>query len=377
MRMIIQKKDAFYDEKPVYSCYQTTRLFLVIFRSVWPLIFSCSLLLLPADTKLKAQVVSPLQGGHYSPGIKNIRDMANPPSGLFALWYNAYVSSSKYYDQNGRAFSSIRLDQIYPGLPNIEVSTRLKGFTTVPALFWASKPMLPGGAKFMAGVSYNYVSADVSFITERSGIIIDTTFTRRSGGKNSGFSDLFVAPLGLSWGDKKFDFAFLYGFYAPTGKYATGSSDGVGLGFWTHQFQGYGYFYPLPEKSSAIMLGLTYELNSRIKDADVKPGNRFSLEYGISQYISERAALGVHGAHNWQVSDDKGAKVYWNASVHDRKSSLFFNADYWAVRNKLMFGVKYGFDYGIRQRFRNDTWMLNFLFIISSPNSTNELKKPE
>ena len=29
-----------------------------------------------------AQVVSPLQTGHYVPGIMNVRDMATPPDGL-------------------------------------------------------------------------------------------------------------------------------------------------------------------------------------------------------------------------------------------------------------------------------------------------------
>ncbi len=40
-------------------------------------------------------------------------------------------------------------------------------------------------------------------------------------------------------------------------------------------------------------------MNGKIKDRDLTPGNRFSLEYGISQYLSERLGVGVHGAHNW------------------------------------------------------------------------------
>lgn len=315
-----------------------------------------------------AQVVSPLQGGHYSPVVKNIRDMANPPSGLFVLWYNAYFSSDKYIDRDGNEFSSIRLDQIYPGLPNIDLELKLKGFTSVPAIFWASNFKVLGGASYMAGISPNYISADASIISERGGIVIDTTYTRSVEGKNSGFSDMFFAPLGLSWGLKKFDLTFLYGFYAPTGKYETGSSEVVGLGFWTHQFQAYGYYYPFPQKSTAIMLGLTYELNGKIKDADVKPGNRFSLEWGISQFLSEKFELGIHGGHNWQIGDDTGDDVYWDTAVHDRKSTLAFNASYWPWKERLMLSGKYAFDFGIRQRFKNNTWMLNLLLV------TNVLK---
>ena len=319
--------------------------------------------LLNLSSPVIAQVVSPLQGGHYAPVVKNIRDMANPPSGLFVLWYNGYFSSNKYIDKDGNEFNTIRLDQIYPGLPNIDLDLKLKGFTSIPAIFWTSNFKILGGASYMAGISPNYISADASIISERGGIIIDTTYTRTVDGKNSGLSDLFVAPVGLSWGLEKFDLTFLYGFYAPTGKFEAGSSDVVGLGFWTHQFQGYGYFYPVPAKSTAIMLALTYELNGKIKDTEVKPGNRFSLEWGISQFLSEKFELGIHGGHNWQIGDDTGDDVYWDAAVHDRKSTLAFNASYWPWKERLMLKGKYAFDFGIRQRFKNNVWMLNLLFV--------------
>ena len=312
---------------------------------------------------LQAQVVSPLQGGHYSPVVKNVRDMANPPPGLFFLWYNVYFSSDKYIDKDGNEFSSIRLDQIHQALPNIDVSLDLKGFTSIPALFWVSPFTILGGANYMAGISPSFISADASIITERGGIVTDTTITRRVDGKNSGFSDLFVAPIGLSWGWTRLDATFLYGFYAPTGKYEVGSSEALGLGFWTHQFQGYGYFYPLPDKSTAIMLALTYEANGKIEDTDVDPGDRLSLEWGIDQFLSEQFQVGVQGGHNWQVRDDTGGDVYWDATVHDRKSTVAFSAAYWPWKQRLQLNLKYGFDFAVRQRFKQDTWLLNFVFI--------------
>jgi len=99
---------------------------------------------------------------------------------------------------------------------------------------------------------------------------------------------MLVIPVGLSWELERTDLSFFYGFVAPTGTYETGSDANLGLGFWTRQFQGFGYLYPAEGKSTAIMLGLTYELNSKIKDADLTPGNRFSLEWGISQYFSDQ-----------------------------------------------------------------------------------------
>jgi len=160
--------------KIIHTVRQQNQIFLsgfIRFTIILGILFSLS-------HNVIAQVVSPLQGGHYSPVVKNIRDMVNPPSGLFVLWYNVYSSSDKYVDRNGNEFSSIRLDQIYPGLPNINLDLKLKGFIFVPAISWASNFKVLGGASYMTGISPNYISADASLISERGGIIIDTTYNR-------------------------------------------------------------------------------------------------------------------------------------------------------------------------------------------------------
>ncbi len=330
-------------------------------RSAW-LCFNLLMLFSILASPGHGQVVSPLQAGHYAPTLQNVRDLSNPPPGLFFLWYNAYFSSDRYFDRDGNEFRSINLSQIFPRLPDISVDVDVSGLTTVPAVFWASSFEILGGAKYMVGASMSYVSADATILTERPGII-DTLVTREVTGKNSGFGDLFVAPVGLSWGLEKVDLTLLYGFYAPTGRYETGSSDNLGMGYWTHQFQGYGYFYPVVSKATALMLGLTYELNGTVKDADVKPGNRFTLEWGVSQFLSETFEVGAHGGHNWQVADDTGEDVWWDPSVHDRKSAIAFNASFWPWKERVMLNAKYAFDFGARQRFKNSYFMLNALFI--------------
>ena len=187
---------------------------------------------------------------------------------------------------------------------------------------WTRKPMhmrrfplstgdrasvFPGGARYLAGISPSYMSADALIVTERGGI--------------------------------------------------------TGLGFWMHQFRGFGYFYPLSEKATAVMFGLTYELNGKIKDSDATPGGRLSLEWGVSQYLSERLEVGVQGGHNWQVADDSGDGVYWDAGVHYRKSTVGFSAGFWTVPDWLYLSGRYLFDFGLRQRFKNDCWAVNVIFL--------------
>lgn len=311
-----------------------------------------------------AQVASPLQSGHYSPVMMNVRDMAHPPSGLFVLWYNAYTSSGSYIDRDGNKFENIRLSDINSALPDINVDLKLKALASVPTVFWASNFRILGGARYMVGVAPSIIRADVSIFTERGGVINpDTSIVNEIDGSNSGFSDLFVTPLGLSWGWEKYDLTAMYSFYAPTGKYDSGDSESVGLGFWTHQLQARGYFYPRPDKSTAVMVGGIYELNGSIDDVDVSPGDRFTLEWGVSQYFSDQFEVTVQGGHNWQVSDDTGRDVYWDPSYHDRKSTVAFGATYWPWKERLAVTGKYAFDFAVRQRFDNDTFFINVLFV--------------
>lgn len=310
-----------------------------------------------------AQQLSPLQTGHYLPGFSNVRDMAMPPPGFFVLWYNYYSTTNSYFDRNGNKYNSIPLSELDDRLPDIDLEVDLKGFATAPAFFWASNKKILGGARYMAGFVPVYFWADASFVTEARGGPMDTIYRESFQDKLSGISDFYFAPVTLSWGWSKADLTLAYGLTAPTGRYETGADDNIGLGFWTHQVQGFGYYYPVEDQSTALMLGLTYEMNGKVKDEDFNPGNRFSLEWGISQYLTDRLELGIQGGHNWQVVQDKGSEVFWDPGVLDKKSTLAFSAGYWVWVNKMQVSFKYGFDYAIVQRFKNNMFMLNATWV--------------
>ena len=310
---------------------------------------------------LAAQQVSPLQTGHYMTVFTNVRDMAKMSPGLTMLSYNYYGSSNTFSDRDGNKHEQIVLDTINTTL-NIEVST----FATVPAFYWGSNFTILGGATYCVGVVPSYYWANANVVARTGGGNMDTTFTNRADTKLSGFGDLFVAPLGLSWGWKHFDATFYYGFTAPIGRYETGADDNIGLGFWTHQFQGFGYWYPKESQATAFMLGLTYELNTKIKGEDFNPGDRFSLEYGFSQYLSERFELSIMGGNNWQITDDQGEDVFWDPAYHDRKGTVGISGAYWAVKGRLYVAVKYMFDYGARQRFLTPGFMVNLIFVTNA-----------
>lgn len=317
-------------------------------------IFTFLFVFIIVPNNVKAQVVSPIQSGHYATTFINVRDMAQAPSGFFALVYNYYAFSDTYVDRFGDKHKSIDLEGT--NISDMSLNT----YALVPALYWASKPKVLG-ATYMFGIVPNYISADATFLVEGGSIGGSTSEVASS--KLSGFSDLFVSPVTLSWGLNQFDVTFSYGFTAPTGRFDIEADDNLGMGFWSNQFQAFGYYFTSPEKTTAFMLALTYEINGKTKGVDVSPGNRLALEWGASTYVSERVELGIQGGSIWQVSDDKGDEVYWDPSFHDKISTVGLSAGYWAWKERLQLVFKYNHDFGVRQGFRNNAFMLNAVFL--------------
>ena len=274
---------------------------------------------LQAQAQNKPSLVSPLQTGHYMPGLLNIRDYADPApaSGIMVLDYNTYQYGDKFYGDHGQEIKQINGPDGNP----VDLNSDVDGYFNTPMVLWASKGKILG-ATYFGGASIPIITANLNLAYSRIGNINDNHNSGTISGKVTGLSDLNVMPVYLSWAKSDYNITAGYMFYAPTGEYVPGGNDNTGLGYWSNVFQGFGYWYP--EKSGgkmspalAVMLGATYEITGEIKDSDVNPGNRFSLDYGIEQYFTDNLSVGLYGGNNWQISDDKGSQVYWNNTVRD------------------------------------------------------------
>ena len=311
-----------------------------------------------------AQRVSPYQTGSYIPGLINLRDLGSLPGGLYLLNYNYWINGNGYYDKNGNKIGGLDIDlsNFNPGLGTrtLDLDTKIKGYTTVPMLYYASKFKILGGATYLASVAPNYFSSNYNISMN----LRDSTIVAE--GKAGGWGDLSFMPLGLSWSfPSQVDLAFMYTLYAPTGRYTTGADDNIGKGYWTHQFQVPTYFY-LMERATAIGIIPTLEINGKVKDAEVWAGSRFSLEYGISQYLNEWLEIEIMNAHNWQISDDKGDDDWWKGTVldsRDSKNTFAVGVGVWPWAERLQLRGKYIFDYGVKQRFKNSYWGLSLVFV--------------
>jgi hypothetical protein len=117
-----------------------------------------------------------------------------------------------------------------------------------------------------------------------------------------------------------------------------------------------------PSPAMAIMTALTYEINGKIKDVNVTPGNRLTVEYGISQYLSPRFEIGFMGGYNFQITEDKGTSVWWNSSNLDQVGYAGFQIAGWPVVNKLYTAVKYNINYGMKERIKQHQILFNIIY---------------
>lgn len=326
-------------------------------KYILTLFVACISFALQAQT-LPDPLVSPIQSGAYLPGVMGVRDYANPgQGGLFVLDYNIFVDADTYYDRNGNKVNSIDfIPQLGPIPIDIDISSYINSFTLTYA---SPKLSFLGDAQYLFIVAPNYVTANV-----RVGLG-DLFNGQTVDGGASGFGDLTVAPLKLSWGSETFDFTGGYMFVAPTGKYNTGADDNIGIGYWSHVLQAAAYYFPLPQKTTAILVMPSYEFHGKLKDADVKPGSRFFLEYGISQYLSERLEVNLQGGHAWQIGEDSGSDVYWDTSVKDQMSTLSGGLGYWLIPDTFYANAKYGTTYNNKQQFKINTFQIQLLLILN------------
>jgi hypothetical protein len=278
-----------------------------------------------------ASAVQADEVGHFNGGIMSIRDYVVPEDrGFYAILYNYGYTSSRLNDRNGDKRSSVTINP-GPG-PGVTLGVKVDVdlYAAMPAFMWVT-PWEILGAKYAAYVAPTF--ANQSIHAELAALHGSGRSAEES---QFGAGDLFAQPVWLGWGLTHFDLALGYGFYAPVGRYHTETftlpvvgpvktedPSNIGLGFWTHQFQGGAAWYPWKDKRMAITGALTYEIHGKKEGFDIRPGEDLTFNWGISQYLplskDEKLLLevGPAGYDSWQVTDETGTDAR-NRDVMDR-----------------------------------------------------------
>jgi hypothetical protein len=259
--------------------------------------------------------------GHFVGGLMNNRDYAVPEPGFYTAFYNYFYTTDRYNDQNGNQVNSITINP-GPG-PGVALNMDFNAdmYVFAPSFVWVS-PWRILGAKYAAAIAPSFANLSLE-----NAVYNSVGLGASGSGSNFAPGDLFVEPILLGWSLPHWDVSAGYGFYAPVGKYHTEtvafptgsvaipSSDNIGLGYWSQQFQSSLTWYPMTNRATAFTIAMTYLYNRPQEGTEVEYGQNFWLNWGISQYLplkkdnSLLLEVGPAGYYEWQISDTTGSLV--------------------------------------------------------------------
>ena len=310
--------------------------------------------------------------GHFAPGVLSIRDFIMPEPGFYGALYTYRYSTDQVNDSDGNEFKTITINPGPGPGAVIDLDVDVNVGVIAPTFIWVSKWKVLG-ARYGA-----YISPAFSNTSVGASLSIYTGSGRSTEESQVGAADLFVQPVWLTWAKEHVDFAFAYGFYVPVGRYDTetvtlpviGSitaevADNIGLGFWTHQFQGAASWYPWTDRRMAIAGALTYETHGDKQDFDFKPGQNLSLSWGISQYLPLKSdqtlllEIGPAGYDTWQVSDDSGADAA-DPPAKDAVHAIGGQLGLTFVKINAALNFHYFYEFSAKDRFQGESIGLNF-----------------
>ena len=170
------------------------------------------------------------------------------------------------------------------------------------SIIWVSTRTLLGGAHYSALATLPFAKNDLT--SDISGNI--------SGG--DGFADSYYVPFILGWNKERVSIRLLYGFLAPTGRYASDASNNVGSGYWTHAISSGQTFSLTRDKAWAISTFEMYEFHTTQEGTRTHPGQTFSLDYSLVRNLTFpkpalRLQVGATGYEARQTTAHSGPAI--------------------------------------------------------------------
>jgi hypothetical protein len=178
--------------------------------------------------------------------------------------------------------------------------------------------------------------------------------------------DLYVQPLWLDWSGKHYEVALSDGFFAPTGRYNPGALDNTGFGMWTNQARLAAAWYPGKTKATVVSAALTYEVHGEKEGLDITPGQNLTVNWGVGQMLplgkdqTLLADIAIVGYDQFQVTDDRGGGVTYDAGVHDEVHAVGLALGLVHTRLKGGLTLRWMHEYSARDRFQGDMFVLSF-----------------
>lgn len=212
------------------------------------------------------------------------------------------------------------------------------------SLIWVSTATFLGGARYSAIATLPFAKNDLT--SDIHGNI--------SGG--SGFADSYYVPLVLGWNKARVSVRVLYGFLAPTGRFAAGATNNVGSGYWTNAISSGQTFNLMRSKSLSLSAFEMYEFHTTQEGTGTHPGQTFDLDYSLSHPFSlgaTRLQIGAVGYEQRQTTASTGPEVTAEESRERYAvNALGFSSTLAIPNRKLNLGFRFFEEFANRATFQ-------------------------
>lgn len=213
------------------------------------------------------------------------------------------------------------------------------------SLIWVSKNKILGGAHYSAIATLPFAKNDLT--SDIHGPI--------SGG--GGFADSFYVPLIFGWNRKRVGLRILYGFLAPTGRFAAGATNNVGSGYWTNTLSSGQTVYVTKDKSWALSAYEMYEFHSTQEGTGTHPGGTFDLDYSLLRtFIFTKGPslqIGIAGYEQRQTTATTGPAITPEETTERYAVNALGVASHVTFpKRKVNLGVKFFEEFANRSTFQ-------------------------
>jgi len=273
-----------------------------------------------------AQVLAPstapaAESGHYMPGIEGIKLATAPPPGFYYKIYNIF-----YYSDTLKAHRTAP-----------RVKPDIQDFIMVHRPIWVTNWKILGG-DYITTLLIPLTFADVHM---RKYNLRDRTWA---------LGDIGFEPFCLDWHKTRWDAMFSLAVFMPTGNHSARRPALPGKDFWTLLVSLGPTFHLDHGKTWAVSGLMRYELHSKKRDEDIRPGDDVALDVSISKSLGRLWEVGLCGYGHWQITDDRGRDVYYDKNIHDRVFGIGPEIDIFVPFLKMKFQLRTQFEFGARDR---------------------------
>jgi hypothetical protein len=280
-------------------------------------------------TLIGAKPVRAQNRGVYPLGMSATNSGVTPEPGFTYTNQLLFYTRDQAKDDEGRT------------LPEAGLNTVVMDMNT---LTWVSTKRT-FGARFSASATLPLAKNDLT--SDIQGKI--------SGGR--GFADSYYLPFILGWSTGRADVRVMYGFLAPTGRFAAGADDNVGSGYWTHAFSSGQTFYLRRDKRLLVSTFEMYELHTTQEGTGVHPGQTFDMDYSLMSAVRRTTGLtlqiGITGYEARQTTAKVGPNITPEVSTERYAVNSFGFALIAAFpKRKASLGLRYFREFADRATFQ-------------------------